>query len=295
MQRLSFSKWDPSGNLTLFLPAELPAGLARRRAEIARLAMGQACLNAEQAGFADIAARTLQMAGNEFCVNATRSFGALAALAQARSQGLESAPIDAAFDVTVSGWPCPVRVAVKGVCPAFEVEAKLGLAGLALEATPDGATTVHLPGISHRLMPQASHPLPRDLLPHARQILCHAGLDRKDACGAVWWQEAQGELAITPVVYVPGAGTLVAEQACGSATLSLALALASSRGQRRFAIRQPSGDRLTVVLEKVEKVEKEEQGASGAAGRPDATAAVWATVGGTVRLVCEGELYLPDA
>ena len=67
------------------------------------------------------------------------------------------------------------------------------------------------------------------------------------------------------------------------------------RTARRFAIRQPSGDRLTVVLEKVEKVEKEEQGASGAAGRPDATAAVWATVGGTVRLVCEGELYLPDA
>ena len=103
MQRLTFSKWDPSGNLTLFLPADLPAGLSGRRPDIARFAMEPDALNAEQAGFVDVGKLSLQMAGNEFCVNATRSFGALVALATAREQGQESAPLDTAFNVTVSG------------------------------------------------------------------------------------------------------------------------------------------------------------------------------------------------
>ena len=289
MHRLSFSKWDPSGNLTLFLPADLPAGLSGRRPDIARFAMEPDALNAEQAGFVDVGKLSLQMAGNEFCVNATRSFGALAALAQARAKGQESTPLDTAFDVAVSGWPCPVRVAVKGTCPGFDVEARLCFDAVRMEEGPDGAVTVHLPGISHRLMPMASHPLPCDLLPQARQLLNGMSLDGREACGAVWWQEQHGELAITPVVYVPGAGTLVAEQACGSATLSLSLALATSRGQTRFTIRQPSGDSLTVTLEKMA------QRSADMIGMPGSTLTAWATVGGTVRLVGEGEIYLPDA
>ncbi len=292
MHRLSFSKWDPSGNLTLFLPPDLPAGLAGRRPDIARFAMRPDALNAEQAGFADVANLSLQMAGNEFCVNATRSFGALAALAQARAEGRERTPLDTAFDVAVSGWPCPVRVAVKGTCPVFDVEARLCFDAVRMEEGPDGAVTVHLPGISHRLMPTASHPLPCDLLPQARQLLHGMSLDGREACGAVWWQERHGELAITPVVYVPGAGTLVAEQACGSATLSLALALATSRGQTRFSIRQPSGDSLTVALE---TMAQRSAGINGTPGTPGSTLTAWATVGGTVRLVGEGEIYLPDA
>ncbi len=279
MHRLAFSKWDPSGNLTLFLPCSLPEGLAARRADLARLAMGQGAVNAEQAGFADIGHFTLQMAGGEFCVNATRSFGALCALAKARAEGREDSPLDEAFEVSVSGWPCPVQVAVKGACPVFHAEARLGFDEPAMDGEPDGAVTVHLPGISHRLMPAASHPQPGDLLPQARRLLRDKGLDSREACGAVWWQEQDGELAIVPVVYVPGAGTLVAEQACGSATLSLALALAKSRGQTSFTVRQPSGDTLAVVLE---------------ASPADAGGTVWAAVGGTVRLVCEGELFLPD-
>ncbi|MBO4683912.1 MAG: hypothetical protein J5600_01135, partial [Desulfovibrio sp.] len=143
MQCLSFSKWDPSGNLTIFLPADLPAGLAGRRPDIARFAMGPDALNAEQAGFTDVGNLSMQMAGNEFCVNATRSFGALAALAQARAEGCEAKALDTAFDVKVSGWPSPVRVAVSGTSPAFHVEARLGFDALAMEAEADGTVTVH--------------------------------------------------------------------------------------------------------------------------------------------------------
>ena len=83
MPALDFSKWSPGGNTTLFFPA---AGLdAARQAELARQAMRPDSLGAEQAGFVSVEERRLRMAGGEFCVNATRAFGALLAFRESAS------------------------------------------------------------------------------------------------------------------------------------------------------------------------------------------------------------------
>ena len=63
----------------------LEAAVAARQAELARQAMRPDSLGAEQAGFVSVEERRLRMAGGEFCVNATRAFGALLAFRESAS------------------------------------------------------------------------------------------------------------------------------------------------------------------------------------------------------------------
>ena len=103
MPALDFSKWSPGGNTTLFFPA---AGL-----DAARQAMRPDSLGAEQAGFVAVDERRLRMAGGEFCVNATRAFGALLAFRESASpeatlQGIARQKLtnEHRYEVQVSGW-----------------------------------------------------------------------------------------------------------------------------------------------------------------------------------------------
>ena len=122
MPALDFSKWSPGGNTTLFFPA---AGLdAARQAELARQAMRPDSLGAEQAGFVSVEERRLRMAGGEFCVNATRAFGALLAFRESASpeatlQGIARQKLanEHRYEVQVSGWQTPIRLQVRGTSP----------------------------------------------------------------------------------------------------------------------------------------------------------------------------------
>ena len=85
MRSIQFSKWDPSGNTTLFFPQDTPGN----HAALAHGALLQQKLGGEQAGFVDIQNGSLIMAGGEFCVSATRCFGALLDLCALR-QGIQT-------------------------------------------------------------------------------------------------------------------------------------------------------------------------------------------------------------
>ena len=130
MPALDFSKWSPGGNTTLFFPA---AGLdAARQAELARQAMRPDSLGAEQAGFVSVEERRLRMAGGEFCVNATRAFGALLAFRESASpeatlQGIARQKLtnEHRYEVQVSGWQSPIRLQVRGTSPHWQVRAEL--------------------------------------------------------------------------------------------------------------------------------------------------------------------------
>ena len=129
MPALDFSKWSPGGNTTLFFPA---AGLdAARQAELARQAMRPDSLGAEQAGFVSVEERRLRMAGGEFCVNATRAFGALLAFRESASpeatlQGIARQKLanEHRYEVQVSGWQTPIRLQVRGTSPHWQVRAE---------------------------------------------------------------------------------------------------------------------------------------------------------------------------
>ena len=71
---------SPGGNTTLFFPLE--GRSAAEQARLARLALDPQNLGGEQAGFVDPRERRLRMAGGEFCVNASRAFGALLAFSE---------------------------------------------------------------------------------------------------------------------------------------------------------------------------------------------------------------------
>lgn len=274
MPVLTFSKWSSGGNTTIFLHDA--GGSPHRQAALARAALDPGLLGAEQAGTVSLAGRSLRMAGGEFCVNASRAFGALLALRAPARQGLFET------EVRVSGWEGPVALTVRGTAPRWEVSARLALppwtAPRRCAALGAEARLVRLPGISHLLLPLDGAPPPRDLTGAARAALEAAGLLGEPAAGAVWWQPAAGGAAMTPVVHVRDAGTIVAENACGSGALALALELARRHGRRECDLAQPSGSLLRVRV-----------------APPDAAGRVEAGITGPVTLLARGRLWLDAA
>lgn len=219
---------------------------------------------------------SLIMAGGEFCVNATRCFGALLDLCALR-QGIHFSPSSPrAYLVRVSGWPDSIPLRVTGSLPSWQVEATLRFRSLPVLQREAGKDLVEFPGIAHLLINTALHPAPGPSPEEGMRILRETGLASREAAGAVWWRKQGNGLSIDPIVYVRDADTLCAEQACGSATISLALLLFQQTGRSRMDIRQPSGDVLSV------SIEEEPGGLYGV------------SVSGSVRLSAEGRFYTED-
>lgn len=272
----AFEKWSASGNTTLFFEKPLASSLVAR-------ALSFDCLGAEQAAFAADADLRMDMAGGEFCVNATRSFGARLLHASGEREAM--------YRVQVSGWPTPVDLLARRIGPSRHHVA----AGLALpypKIVHSGVERlVRLEGITHLLVPQrAARPLPHadePFLERARDIMRDRRMDQDPACGIIWYRERPmaGQSAgwlgfeMLPVVYVAGLDTLHAERACGSGALALSLALAAEGG-RNFSILQPSGEELDVSIEP-----SVEQGQTGM---------VTATVSGEVHLVAAGRWFTEE-
>ena len=277
MPALTFCKWSPCGNTTLLFPAY---GLdASRQARLAAVALDAACLGGEQAGFVDMRARALRMAGGEFCVNASRAFGAQLALeAGGARQSLvdgEGAPQEFRCDIRVSGWPSPVGIHARGFGPQWRVAARLSLPPCPVSRPAPGVTLVRLPGIVHLLMDGATHLLPENCLAAAAMLRRDYELDEEAACGVIWWRRRQ-QLEMLPVVHVRDAGTDFLEGACGSGALALALSLYERGRQRRLSLLQPSGGLLDVeIMQEGENLIAE--------------------VDGDVHLVAQGRVWLSDA
>lgn len=293
MPALTFSKWSPGGNTTLLFPdlGQRPAEQAR----LAALALDQSCLGGEQAGFVNLSQKRLRMAGGEFCINASRSVGALMEHAatgrrtdQAALEGCAPSPARApgnddlspnaperTDEIQVSGWQTPVRLRTRGTAPFWRVEALLRLPACPITTVEDGAHLVRLPGICHLLLGESAHPLPDDCHAAAAQMRQRHGLEAEPAAGVIWWRERQGQLEMLPLVHVRDAGTTFLENACGSGALSLALCLARAGARRAFSIMQPGGTALDVRL-------FTENGVA------------MAGVDGPVTLVARGNVWLPD-
>lgn len=286
MPALTFSKWSPGGNATLFFPAQ---GLDRReQARLARLALDPRSLGGEQAGFVDLREKRLRMAGGEFCVNASRAFGALLAFAatapgprQATLDGVTALvesrqpPTENDYEVHVSGWQSPVLVSVRGSAPHWRVEAKLRLPACPVTPVGEALNLVRLPGISHLLLNAAVHHFPEDCHAAAALLRQRYKLDGEAAVGVIWWRERHGQLDMLPLVHVRDAQTTCLESACGSGALALALCLARAGSRRQFSIMQPGGSPLDVRL----FTEGDAQ---------------MAAVDGPVSLVARGQVWLPD-
>lgn len=312
MYTLNFSKWSPGGNTTLLFPSD---GLAPSlQGSLARQALSESCLGGEQAGYVDMHGLSLRMAGGEFCVNASRALGALLAcdddcqkqplnpacrcsgsarqtpeangstrLADAQKSSLAANAPEAAkafevqrhYEVSVSGWPSPVRLHVRGSAPLWRVEAQLRLPQIIVQRKAEGINLVRLPGISHLLLDGHVHNQPEDCHAAAALLRERYELEQEEAVGVIWWRVQQGQLGMLPLVHVRDTRTDYLESACGSGALALALSRAQVGGGNAFSIMQPSGSTLDVRLFSADGVSM-------------------AGVDGPVTLVARGQVWLPD-
>ncbi len=269
MTEMTFSKWSPGGNTTLFFDARAvsPADMSK----IARMALPSEQLGGEQVAFVDTDRHRLQMAGGEFCLNATRAFGALLDWKNPPSPPNSNAP--RIFTVSVSGWPTKIRTHVSGQLPSWKVTAELTLPDCPMRQLEETICMVRLPGIVHILFDGDRCPFPGDG-PQVIQDLRRAYALEEEACvGGIWWGLRQGRIEMLPLIHVRDAGTTILENACGSGALALSLHLARTTCENRFSLLQPGGSTLEVAL-------------SGTG--PQRTA----QVGGPVALVSAGSFWL---
>ena len=238
MTEVRYHRMDPTGNITLLV--ETPVAPERRSAVAAALMALEP--DAEQAGFLleTPAGLRLEMAGGEFCGNASMSAAAWLCAKEGRCGRVT---------LGVSGAKTPVEVEVQ---PPRE-----GVYACAVTMPPPDA-------VADCLLPlgDAVRPLPAVSFGGLTHLLVETPLPRPDAemlirqwCAALC-ADALGLMLydahahrLDPLVYVPGAGTCMWERSCASGTTAVGLALAKRMGAPvRLTLNEPAGQ-LTVAAD----------------------------------------------
>ncbi len=230
---------DPSGNTTALVKEGFPEEL-RREAAALLMETGEV----EQVGFlsapcSEEAKGRLEMAGGEFCGNATLSV----AVWKAEDRMLIS-PNREELRIECSGAETPLRCAAWNIdgIDYGAVEMPLPSRVYARAFSADGRTeifsVVEAPGITHLL-------LPVDTFEGEERAYALSGI--KSWCAELD-AEALGVILcsrefdrIAPLVFVPESDTLVWEQGCGSGTAALGAFLAQAGGSLEKEVRQPGG------------------------------------------------------
>lgn len=239
---VTYTKIDPSGNITVLVESPVEAWLRPWAAE-------QICLaepDTEQVGFVSAPEGScdfrLDMAGGEFCGNACLSAAAL---------WLErSGYLSARLALSVSGAERPVTVEVShrrlgGFAGIVDMPLPLSVERVEL---PFGDGTLRLPvvrfpGISH-VIASPKKLSPADAEEHIRSWCAFLGAK---AIGVMLFDRP--ELDLKPLVWVPKADTLCWERSCASGTAAVGAYEAYREHLDRFiALSQPGG-RLGVTVE----------------------------------------------
>lgn len=233
MKEFKYALFSPAGNDTVFL---FP-----HRAETAKeyCADAMKLTGAEQAAIADLESRSLRMAGDEFCLNACRAFGAALDFYQSPKRDDSRK-----YEITASGTPEPMTLLVAGRVPLWSVTARLGNVKARVERPDKEKTLVVLEGIAHLLI--RTETFPENHAEAAAKLRRDFALCAYAASGVVWWRRRNDVFEIWPNVEVRDPFTSMLETSCASA--SLALALAPGNDDAQIAVRQPGGAVLRVSL-----------------------------------------------
>lgn len=229
LQIITYTLFNPTGNITLL--AETPVPTASQPSVAAELMALEP--ETEQVGFVAFGpdAVSLRMAGGEFCGNAAMSAAALFLERSGKTEGSVPVHVSGTKDAVAvrlaalpdGGW----RGAVSMPRPE----------SVGREQFPDGTRypTVHFPGIVHVILEKE---IAREEAEALAPALC-AQL-KADALGLMFLNRE--EESLTPLVYVPGAGTLCWETACASGTTAVGAYLAAKTGHPvNLKLKQPGG------------------------------------------------------
>lgn len=229
---LNVLRADPAGNITLFVLDPVPVG--DRAGVASRLMEGS---DVEQVGFVCPpvmgGAGRMEMAGGEFCGNATRAFGML----MARRLGGVSQVL-----VEVSGCHRPVTVDVDLAAGTARAQMPLprGVGRTEVDGCP--ATMVDLVGIAHLV----AEDVPPSLGFFQKAEPLFWDIPSLDAYGVIFLDGG----TMTPLVKVPAADSLVWEGSCGSGSLAAAVAQSQNAPDGPFVRTyiQPAGAVEAAVL-----------------------------------------------
>lgn len=202
---------DPTGNRTVLVTS--PVEKAAYPAVAKRLLDREK--TAEQVGF--LSGTHLMMAGGEFCGNASMAAAFLIAGGEPQTVSL-----------TVSGADRPVTVRIDADRGTVRMPEPIGI-------TDD---TVILPGICHSILFGTMERKDAE-----REVKRRCERKKAPAMGLMMVEDDR----LTPLVYVPGAGTLYWESSCASGTAAVGYYLA--RLEKRAVtrtFREPGGE-LTVA------------------------------------------------
>ena len=244
---IRYSILDPTGNITALVEGmpdvekrpEIASELMRRHPEV------------EQVGFVRSAApgapvrAELCMAGGEFCGNASMCAAALTLLREG------AADADETVLLRVSGASAPVTVRL---CPeganAFRTEVRMppalsiGETELRFGALCAVLPLIRMEGISH-LIVEPSSPFfallsDRAAAEQAVRDFCDALV--ADGLGMLFLEQGGPALCMTPLVYIPGSGTVFWENSCASGSSAVGMLLAARSGvQTELELSEPGG------------------------------------------------------
>ena len=185
-----------------------------------------------------------QMAGGEFCGNATRALAYVLANGKDTDVTLEVSGMADPVTVNVRHGEATINIAVAdtpGLIQQSGGDSIVDLGGITFLVTSPGK------GSGAAIASAAGGPAGRDQ--EALRALKQAGLDTKPAAGVLVVEEiSPGKYKLEPYVYVSETGTLRRETSCGSGSAALGILLANSApgNSATIEIVQPSGLSLFV-------------------------------------------------
>ena len=239
--KLHVVRANPAGNITLYVldPVE-----KEKRGSLAEKLLAMEEFQAEQVGYKCESAPEfdghMEMAGGEFCGNATRAYGML----MAKEKGLTGKQ---KLTLEVSGCETPVEVSLD--VDAGTAKAQMPLPRFVRPERVCGkdGILVHLGGIAHFVV-DGVEPT-KEYFDEAEKVI-FASMPELDAYGVMFRDKASGKL--TPLVKVPAATSLYWEGSCGSGSLATVIAETEGEPDGDYAkdLIQPAG---TVRAEVVRK------------------------------------------
>lgn len=244
VDKVRYDIFDPTGNITALVvsPVEEAGQPAVADALMARHAA------VEQVGFVRFspdgaASAALRMAGGEFCANASMSAAALCALRLGLDRGTVT--------LSVSGAEEPVEVELeKETDGGFRAAVRMPRAREITElpyacgGVRGTLPLVRLDGITHAVI-MAGSPFYflKDAPAAAEEAVCALCASLGAACLGLMFLEGEGAARhLTPLVYVPGSGTLFWESSCASGSAAAGMLLARRSGRRtELELIEPGG------------------------------------------------------
>lgn len=242
---------NPSGNITALITKDVPR---EKYKEISNEIMKNDH-NIEQVGFLKKYSNSifrLEMAGLEFCGNASRAFACF--LVKEKYVNTEK------FEISVTGYDnligCIVEVIGKDYFSTIDLKFLKPINDFIENKTLNNQeiSVVYLSGISHAFLDKRKFKFSEDnCLKEAKKIIHQLNLTKLPAVGVIWF----GGNQINPVVYVKDIDSLFYENSCGSGSIAYGIYhvyLKDKDGLFNFDVVQKNKEVVKVTIELRDKI-----------------------------------------